>query len=581
MFITLQFPLFDYRYIQANPNRTERPNWPEPGGNDRLRYFGEIFNRTKPYLGPWDDEKKYCNARSVINLCGMGDDHFYKMFFKSPAQTRILFRRFQSDGKCMAKFEIGLNDDFEKSPALQNADAATTAKSIDEQIQKYLLCPVKIKIGNKLSDYTALADAGDELNSAYYWATQKGKKTFSIKDIQHQAESCEPVLLLQLDVSKIDVSAMQLQHVDIPGLTAEGMALFCRYTPYRIGKRNYNLKTWVIATNNGYDKTAVMPGEFSDYNNTLRYLRINLLRIHVEIILQKKLLDVLSRASTAPLLQDAATRNRLYQYLHKIWLNLSGIQRNKQPQQQLVQTAFALDATHFGSAGIDDQVALLADYKDWLQNLQATDKNEQVKKYVEENTAELEQKKAATANNITVFISYNHTDEITAGTLKKKLEENNIAVILDSASMPAGTKIEQFIKDSIKNSSATISIVSVHSLTSGWVSIETEKTLNFMDFFDDKKFIACYLDKEFFDITYVDKATDAIGEKVKVIRALYKKYDKKNIPTTDLDAEKNRLLMLEKNLPDTVAYLRKIKCIDIRPEQFEGSFPELMKALKN
>ena len=502
MFITLQFPLFDYRYIQANPNRTERPNWPEPGGNDRLRYFGEIFNRTKPYLGPWDDEKKYCNARSVINLCGMGDDHFYKMFFKSPAQTRILFRRFQSDGKCMAKFEIGLNDDFEKSPALQNADAATTAKAIDEQIQKYLLCPVKIKIGNKLSDYTALADAGDELNSAYYWATQKGKKTFSIKDIQHQAESCEPVLLLQLDISKINVSGMQLQHVDVPGLEAEGMALFCRYTAYRIGKRNYNLKTWVIATNNDYDKNAVMPGEFSDYNNSLRYLRINLLRIHVEIILQKKLLDVLSRTQTAAILQDAAIRNRLYQYLHKIWLNLSGIQRNKQPQQQLVQTAFALDATHFGSAGIDDQVTLLADYKNWLQNLQATDKNEQVKKYVEENTAELEQKKVATANNITVFISYNHTDEITAGILKKKLEENNISVILDSASMPAGTKIEQFIKDSIKNSSATISIVSVHSLTSGWVSIETEKTLNFMNFFDDKKFIACYLDKEFFDTIF-------------------------------------------------------------------------------
>lgn len=581
MFLTLQFPLFDHRYMQPTPNRTERPNWPEPGGNDRLRYFGEIFNRTKPYLGPWDDEKKYCNARSVINLCGMGPGHFYKMLFKSPAQTRILFRRFQSDGKCMAKFELGLNDNFERSPALQQANAAAVAKALDEQIQQYLLCPVKIKIGNQLSHYTALADAGDELNSAYYWATQKGKKTFSLKDVQHQAESCEPVLLLQLDVSKIDVSGWQLQHVDVPGLLAEGMQLFCRYTPYRIGNRNYNLKTWVIATNNDHDKAAVMPGEFSAYNNTLRYLRINLLRIHVEIILQKKLLDVLSRASTATLLNDEATRNRLYQYLHKIWLNLSAIQRNKQPQQQLVQTAFTLDATHFASAGIDDQVALLADYKNWLQNMQPTFKNEQVKKYVAENAAELEQKKEAAATSLTVFISYNHADAVTAGALKKKLEENSIAVILDSASMPAGTKIEQFIKDSIKNSSATISIVSVHSLTSGWVSIETEKTLNFMDFFDDKKFIACYLDKEFFDITYVDKTSETIGERVKIIRALYKKYDKRNQPTTDLDAEKSRLLMLEKNLPHTVAYLRKIKCIDVRPEQFEASFPELLKALKN
>ncbi len=581
MFITLQFPLFDYRYIKAQPNRTDRPNWPEPGDNDRIRYFGEIFGRNKPYLGPWDDEKKYCNARSVINLCGMGEEHFYKKFFDSPAKTRILFRRFQSDGKCMAKFEIGLNDDFEHDPALQNADAATTAATIDQQIQQYLLCPVKIKIGNRLSHYVPLADAGDELNSAYYWATHKGEKSFTLQDIRHEAESCEPVLLLQLDVSKIDVSAMQLQLVDVPGLSANGMQLFCRYTSYRIGPRSYNLKTWIIATNNDYDKNSILPGDFEFYNKTLRYLRINLLRIHVEIILQKKLLEAFSRAATAVVLQDTATRDRLYLYLHKIWLNLSGIKRNKLPQEKLVQTAFSLDASYFGSAGIDEQMNVLNDYKEWLKTPGVNDKNGQVKKYVEDNAADLQQKKAAAANEITVFISYNHADEATAVLLKQKLLDNNIQVILDSKSMRAGTKIEDFIKDSIKNSNATLSIVSVRSLTSGWVSIETEKTLNFKEFFDDKKFIACYLDKEFFEINFVDRVTDDIGEKIKVIEALYKKYFKKRLPTTDLDYEKNRLLMLEKNLPDTVQYLRQIKCIDIRPEQFDQNFPGLLQALKN
>jgi hypothetical protein len=75
MFITIQFPLFDYRYMKADPRRTEKLNWSDAGrnGNNRVRYFGEIFDRKTPYLGPWDDEKKYCNARSVINLCGLGD----------------------------------------------------------------------------------------------------------------------------------------------------------------------------------------------------------------------------------------------------------------------------------------------------------------------------------------------------------------------------------------------------------------------------------------------------------------------------------------------------------------------------
>ncbi len=65
MFITLQFPLFDNRYLQPSFNRTERPKWPTPAEDDKIRYFGQILNRTSEYLGPWDDEKKYCNARAL------------------------------------------------------------------------------------------------------------------------------------------------------------------------------------------------------------------------------------------------------------------------------------------------------------------------------------------------------------------------------------------------------------------------------------------------------------------------------------------------------------------------------------
>ena len=580
MFITLQFPLFDYRYIKVHPTRTERPNWPQPAATDRIRYFGAILDRNKPYLGPWDDEKKYCNAHSVINLCGMGSDHFYKKLFSSRAQSRILFRRFQSDGKCMAKFEIGLNDNFENNVALQNADAATIAKAIDDQILQYLLCPVKIKIGNKLTAFTPLVDAGDELNSAYYWATQKGKKTFSTKDIQHESENCEPVLLLQLDATKIDLSALQMQKVDVPAGQLNDMQLYCRHITYRIGERNYNLKTWIIATNSGYDKTGVLPGDFEFYNQTLRYLRINLLRIHTEIILQKKLLETFTRAETTAVLQDSATRNRLYLYLHKIWLNLSGFNRNKQPQQLLVQTAFSLDASYFGSAGIDEQLTILQDYKEWLKTPDIKDKDGQVQKFVEDNTAQLQQKKLTVANEITVFISYNHTDKTTADLLQQKLQEHNIKVILDSFSMPAGTKIATFITDSIKNSNATLSIVSVNSLASGWVSSETENTLNLIEFFDEKKFIPCYLDKDFFELSFVIKATAPIMKKIKEIEALYPQYFENQLHTSDLDDEREKLLNLKENLPPTVALLRKVKCIDIRPEQFDANFPVLLQSLQ-
>jgi hypothetical protein len=581
MFITLQFPLFDYRFIKANPNRTARPDWTEPKKNDRVRYFGEIFDRTKPYLGPYDDEKKYCNARSVINLCGMGDEHFYKSLFTSPFQSRILFRRFQSDGKCMAKFEIGLNDNFEKKIAAQHADPATTAKAVYDHIKKYLLCPVRLKIGNKLSPYVPLADAGNDLKIAYYWATSKGKKSFNSKDIKYEVESCEPVLLIQLDKSKIDLSALDMEKIDIPGLFNQDVQLYYQYIPYRLGRKIYNLKAWIIGTADEYTANPLLPRDFDEYNETIRYLRINLLRIHVEIIMQKKLVEVFSNTNEAFKIKDAATRDRLYFYLHKIWLNLSNIKRNNQPQEKLVETAFRLDESYYGSAGMDEQIKLLEDYKEWLKNLQITPQNEQVRKYVENNTANLQNKQEAGAEETTVFISYTHADESTVVLLKQKLEKENIKVILDSASMQAGTNIDDFITASIKNSNATVSIVSAKSLTSGWVSIETVNTLSFKKFFTDKKFIPCYLDMDFFDNNFVLSAVEALDKKLADIEDLVKKYFEKKIDSRDLDDEKNRLYYLRTNLSGIVQRLKQILCIDMSPANIETNFPALLAAIKN
>ena len=156
MFITLQFPLFDYRFFKADPNKTERPKWPEPGSNDRVRYFGEILGRNKKYLGPWDDEMKYCNAGSVLNFCGLKDEHFFKSLYSDPYHARILFRRFQSDGRCMAKFEVGFNDQLRNRVAAQAAGQEVSPFNLFKHIERYLLCPVKIKIGSRLSAYLPL-----------------------------------------------------------------------------------------------------------------------------------------------------------------------------------------------------------------------------------------------------------------------------------------------------------------------------------------------------------------------------------------------------------------------------------------
>src|SRR3954469_15616747 len=246
MFITLQFPLFDRRYLLADTNRTEKPAWPTPMERDRIRYFGEIISRNKDnkkeYKGPWDDEKKYCNIRSVIDLCGTSQQHYYKQLHQSAFHSRIVFRRFQSDGKCLAKFEIGFNDEFEKTLDASVLNGQNLSDLLCSHIEKYLLCPVKIRIGNVLTqNFYPLINAGPHLVNAYYWATTKGKKSFSLKDVQNKVEYCEPAIFIQVDSECMNLE-QEWQKIEIPELSKESIRLYHQLIPYTIGRNHYKLK---------------------------------------------------------------------------------------------------------------------------------------------------------------------------------------------------------------------------------------------------------------------------------------------------------------------------------------------------
>ncbi|MEO6916193.1 MAG: hypothetical protein ABI151_11515, partial [Chitinophagaceae bacterium] len=90
MFITLQYPLFDNRLLTNDLTRSLQPDWQEPHAKSQVRYFGEIMTRDHQYLGPWDDEKMYCRSNSVINICGVHENHYYTILHNTPAQSRIL-----------------------------------------------------------------------------------------------------------------------------------------------------------------------------------------------------------------------------------------------------------------------------------------------------------------------------------------------------------------------------------------------------------------------------------------------------------------------------------------------------------
>jgi hypothetical protein len=580
MFITLQFPLFDRRYFEVNDNRDNKPDWSDPQQRDSVRYFGEIISRNKNYSGPLDGEKNYCVADKVINLCGTANEHFYKSMHQSAFASRIIFRRFRSDGRCLSKFEIAFNDDFESTVDDASLQKTNLSDLVFAHIQKYLLCPVKIKIGNKLSNYIPLIDAGRYLKTALYWATVKGRRSFNQKEMQDFVEHCEPLALVQVNSSRISFNKDELKNIPLPELAKENIQLYNRFVPYKLGKYNFNLKGWFICVPKNIYTNPVHKNEFNFYNETIRYLRINLLHIHAETVIRQKFFSLLGSIQDKHDLNDQQLIIRLYKSLHKVLLNLSNITRNKLPQEMLVKTAFELDETYDDAESMEEVISGAKGFMAWLKEHPLTKQTQQIIDSLDQLLIDFANKNAAEMIDRTVFISYNHNDEATALALKARLENAQLNVILDSASMKAGTEIKNFISKSIQNSKATISVVSNNSLLSGWVGIETVNALNFKDFFPEKEFIACCLDEDFIKDNYVKDASAKFQKRLDEIAAEINRRNNEN-DSRDLNEEKSRLIMLDKSLDGIIGKLKSMLRIDIAGNNLEKNFEKILDAIKN
>jgi hypothetical protein len=180
----------------------------------------------------------------------------------------------------------------------------------------------------------------------------------------------------------------------------------------------------------------------------------------------------------------------------------------------------------------------------------------------------------------TVFISYNHSDSETADKLKAALEKNGIPVRIDKAFLEAGANIPDFIESSIRDTEVTLSIVSNRSLLSAWVALESINTFYHEKFMSDKKFIACFLDDDFFRTDFRLNATKQIDAKIKEIDDLIPEYIAQRIDTNDLNSQKSRLFKLRNNLGDILLRLKESLCVDIREDKFEENVPKIVSAIK-
>jgi len=183
-------------------------------------------------------------------------------------------------------------------------------------------------------------------------------------------------------------------------------------------------------------------------------------------------------------------------------------------------------------------------------------------------------------NGPTVFISYNHADSELAEKLNAALKKNGIEVRIDRAVMEAGATIQEFIESSIRETDVTISIVSNRSLLSAWVALESIETFYKEKSDGGKKFIACYIDDDFFGTDFRLKATKQIDAKIADIDNKIPAYIALKIDTNDLNNQKSRLYKLRNNLGDILVRLRESLCLDLRGDKFDESVLKIVSAIK-
>jgi hypothetical protein len=178
-----------------------------------------------------------------------------------------------------------------------------------------------------------------------------------------------------------------------------------------------------------------------------------------------------------------------------------------------------------------------------------------------------------------VFISYSWDDKPVAQSVKSYLEKNGCAVTIDEDNLEAGASIADFIKNSIKANHYTISIVSQHSLSSGWVGRESIAA-HYAEWLANKQFIPVRIDNAFNDPRFFVQTLRTIEDKITELDGLITETQKMRASTGPLDMDRKKLLDLKSSLPDILTRLKEVNTVPIDGEQFESGMKKVLDRIK-
>lgn len=446
MLITFQFPIFDKRYLHEGIKMLDNPRWDVNGGSEHVRYIGSILDKNDEYNGPWENEKKIANARSVFSFCGNGKNHY------SPEQTlstRILYRNAQSDGKCLVYFQIGFYNSIDIEPVL--------VQDIRERLIQFLNLMVKIRIGKKLTPFIPLSTAAEYLKEAYNTSTLDKNQTLPDKILKGELEADKPLIVVEYDSKNIEIAEGEMQQIKNKSLADAGLLLHFD----SIQQNNHKIKTWFVGNAR---EQVVHKKDYKFIDKRLVNLKTNLLRVHAETFIMKRIGDFINDERLRNRLESTLIQKRLVLLLKKEFENISKVRRFNYTQTELLGLAYGSDSGQPYTDGLINLIQETERSYNWIKNLDFS--NLLIKADLSEiNDYYRTIKKKVDATSPEIYFSYAWDDKNMESPQREKIVneiydclKEKYKVFRDKHHLPFNAFISDFEK---KIGASTLAIVSI------------------------------------------------------------------------------------------------------------------------
>lgn len=267
MHTIFQFPIVDFRpLLNSDNNKLPYPEWPNIGNSDKrfIRNFGSVQQRNAGGSDDWSGEGFFCNSHLAMQY-----DNLHKQGYTIAAGIKAAifnsYRRYSSAENFLGRMEAGFVDNTEG--LIAKHQTAPGSVSLEEILKHY--CDLPVTINNK---QVKLCRLGQKLADNYYRASTPINIELQGKNRQVKAGDVLILLVFSADDAfKLPSYAFPVDEIALPGETVKLKLYGCR-----LNHGDIPYKVWFL------EVPLKVSEQSKEVKATIRKLRINLLRIHLE-----------------------------------------------------------------------------------------------------------------------------------------------------------------------------------------------------------------------------------------------------------------------------------------------------------